>query len=314
MHTTRIAIVGAGYMAREHAKAFAGLPGVELAGIYSRSPERAQALADQYAIRSVYGTLDALYHGTKADIVVVAVNELAVAEVCADVFRYPWLSLIEKPVGYNLAVAREIAAQAKSFGRRAHVALNRRHYSSTRAVLADVGLVDEPRLVHVFDQENPQAALEGGSPSQIVENWMYANSIHVIDYLKLFCRGEIETVDRVIPWVPADPRFVLTKIVFTSGDIGIYEAVWNAPGPWAVTVTTRAKRWEMRPLEQASIQLYKSRRLEPMDLDARDAEFKPGLRLQAEDTLRAFRGEPNSLPTLEDGLATMELVGMIYGS
>lgn len=311
MNTIKIAFIGAGYMAQEHAKAFAGMPGVELSGVCSRTPARAEALAAQYAME-VFDSVDALYQGTSADIVVVAVPELAVAAVCCEVFRYPWLSLIEKPVGYNLAEAQEVAAQAKQLGRRAYVGLNRRHYSSTRAVLAQLASIDEPRLVHVLDQENPREALAGGQPPLVVENWMYANSIHIVDYLAVFCRGAVDSVERVIPWTPTEPRFVLTKFNFSSGDIGLYQAVWNAPGPWAVSVATQAKRWEMRPLEQASVQVYKSRRAEPLDVDPRDTQFKPGLRLQAEETLRALRGEPNRLPTLEDGLATMELVRGIY--
>ena len=314
MASIKVAFVGAGYMAGEHIKAFADAVDVELSGIFSRTSARAQALAAKYPIQAVFESIEAMYAAKSPDIVVVAVPELAVAEICASIFNYPWICLIEKPAGYNAAEAEHIAQAAKSKGRRAFVGLNRRHYSSTRAVLAELENSTEPRLVHVFDQENPQLALDSGQPAEVVANWMYANSIHIIDYFPLFCRGEVESVEHIIKWQPKNPQFVVAKINFSSGDVGIYEAVWNAPGPWAVTVTTQAKRWEMRPLEQASTQIYKSRKSEPMEIHPRDSHFKPGLRLQADEILRAFRGEPAYLPTLDDGLATMRLVSRIYAA
>lgn len=312
MSSVGIAVIGAGYMAEEHIKAFAGLDGVTLLGITSRTLPRAVALQGKYGIAATYESVEALHAGTKADLVVVAVPELSTAGVCHQVFRFPWVSLIEKPVGYNYEQAAELALAAKHERHTAYVALNRRHYSSTRGVLAEVASVDEKRLVNVYDQENPLAALEAGRPPLVVENWMYANSIHIIDYLSLFCRGEMKQVQHVIPWQAKQPQFVLTKFEYSSGDVGVYQAVWNAPGPWAVTVSTQSKRWEMRPLEQATRQLYKSRTNTPLEIDARDTLYKPGLHLQAEEALRAVRGEPHFLPTLDDALQSMALVRMIY--
>jgi len=312
MKKIKVAVIGAGFMANEHIKAFMDVSEVALIGIHSRTRARAEALAQKYDIPDVYDTIDALYIGTQADLVIVAVPELTVNAVCKQVFKHPWQVLIEKPAGYNLQDAEEIAAVADKAGRKAYVALNRRHYSSTRAVEMELESVEDLRLVQVFDQENPQAALEGGQPLTVVENWMYANSIHIIDYFCVFCRGEITEVSHVIRWDPKEPRFVLTKIQYSSGDIGVYQAIWNGPGPWAVTVTTQSKRWEMRPLEQATSQLYKSRKSEPIPLHSWDTQFKAGLRQQAEETIKALRGETNKLPTLVDGIATMRLVNRIY--
>lgn len=312
MSSVKIAIIGAGYMALEHIKAFRDIPGLKIVGIHSRTKARAVVLAQEYGIPQVCDSIDELYAATQADLVIIAVPELSVNSVCKAAFKHPWQALVEKPVGYNLSDAEDIAAAADQVGCKAYVALNRRHYSSTRTVLNELEGVDGQRLVQVFDQENPRAALEGGQPSLVVENWMYANSIHIIDYLRVFCRGEVVGVDHVIRWNPDEPRFVLTKLQYSSGDIGVYNAIWNGPGPWAVTVTTQSKRWEMRPLEQVSSLAYKSRKAELLPTHPWDSEFKPGLRLQAEETIKAVRGEAHNLPTLAEGIATMKLVGQIY--
>jgi predicted dehydrogenase len=308
-----VAFIGAGYMTTEHIKAFKYVPGVELAGIHSRTRDRAAKLAQEFGVPLVCDSVAELYDKTKADLVVVSVPELSVCEVCLDVFLHPWASLIEKPAGYDLADAQRILANATAQKRQAFVALNRRHHSSTRLVLADLAQQKGARLIHVYDQEDQIAARKAGQPELVVQNWMYANSIHMIDYFSILGRGNIISVDPIVPWSPQNPSFVIAKISYDSGDIGIYEAVWNGPGPWAISVTTQEKRWEMRPLEQASSQPYGSRKLEPASIHEWDTAFKPGLRVQAEEAVKAAKRKPHGLPSLEDAMKSMKLAAEIYG-
>lgn len=309
-----VAVVGAGYMAEEHIKAFQEVSNVTVCGIYSRTRGRAEKLATKYGIPLVTNSIDALYSETESVLVVIAVPELSASAVCKKAFKHPWAVLIEKPAGYNLEDALEISAAADSAGRLAYVALNRRHYSSTRAVAREVAEIEGPRIVQVFDQESQVDALKAGQPSKVVKNWMYANSIHIIDYLQMFCRGDIANVDHVLRWNADEPRFVLTKFEYSTGDIGLYQAIWDGPGPWSVTVTTQAKRWEMRPLERAASQIYGSRMSVPLTTHVWDDQFKPGLRLQAEEAIKALKGEAHSLPTLAEGVATMKMLHLVYGS
>lgn len=309
----RVAFIGAGYMATEHMKAFSDIVGVQLSGIYSQTRGRAEKLALEYSSCAVFDSIGELYENTKADLVVIAVPELSVREVCLEAFKYPWTCLIEKPAGYDVPDAEAILAAARQGNRKAFLSLNRRQYSSTHAVLGDLDSHKGQRLVHVYDQENPRVALESGQPQKVVDNWMFANSIHVIDYFRLFCRGELLSVDNLSPWQPNEPCFVLAKLTYSSGDIGMYEAVWEGPGPWAVTVTTHSRRWELRPLEQAEFQDYKSRQMQPISVHPWDTQFKPGLRRQAEEAILALAGKAHQLATLEEGLQTMNMAARIYG-
>lgn len=309
-----MAIVGAGNMGRQHIRAFQDVPGVKVLGIHSRTRTRAEALAAEYGVPFVTDSVNELFEKTAADIVVVSVPELFTNAVCCVCFEHPWTALIEKPAGYNLEDAEAIDAAARSKGRRAYVALNRRHYGSTRAVLADLATQSSPRLIKVLDQESPAAALQGGQPKTVVDNWMYANSIHLIDYFSILGRGSVTGVTPIIRWDPRQSRYVAAKIDFDSGDIGLYEAVWDAPGPWAVTVTTPEKRWEMRPIEKAVYQLAGTRALVPAEDDPWDTQFKPGLRRQAELVVQAAFGVETELPTLEDALRSMRLTQSIYAA
>ena len=309
---TKVSFVGAGYMTSEHLNVFADISDVKLEGIYSRTRSKSEALAQKFDLSAVCDSISDLYHKTKADLLVISVPELAVREVCLEAFKYPWTCLIEKPAGYNLEDAEIIHTAAKKSNSNAYVALNRRHYSATINVLKDMSTINQARLIHVYDQENPKAALAAGQPELVVENWMYANSIHMIDYLSFLGRGKSVNVENVIPWNPQKPEFVLSKISYDSGDIGIYEAVWNAPGPWAVVVSTQQKRWEIRPLEQASVQFYGSRKQEPFEVHPWDKNFKPGLRLQAQQAIKAVKGVEHTLPTLDDAMESMKLVKEFY--
>jgi predicted dehydrogenase len=310
----KVAFVGAGGMTREHLRAFRDVEGVELCGIHSRTRARAEALAAEFGLGTVADTVDELFARTGAQLVVVSVPELAANAVAKACFAHDWSVLMEKPAGFDLADAEDIAAAADRAGRRAWVALNRRHYSATRSAVSRLASDPGARFIKVLDQEDQAAALAAGQPAKVVDNWMYANSIHVIDYFRVFGRGKVVSVEPVIPWNPARPGMVVAKLVFDSGDLGLYEGIWDGPGPWSVTVSTRTQRLEMRPLEQLGVQRRGERRLEPEAAHQRDAAFKAGFRLQAENAVAAALGRTADLPTLREGIESMRLVERVFAT
>ena len=299
-------------MTREHIRAFKGLPGVELSGVFSRTKIKADALATEFSVLHVCDSIRDLYNKTNADLVIVSVPVLTTKEVVLEALQYPWIQLIEKPVGKNIAEAEEILAASKKFSGKGFAAFNRRFYSSTKAVIQDQADSNEKRLVCVYDQEDPWAEWEEPRSKELIDNWMFANSIHLIDYFRFLGRGKIISVEPHVRWNPDDHLAVAARLTYDSGDIGLYQSVWGAPGPWAVTVTTKSKRWELRPLEQASFQLYGTRKLEVIPVDQADVDFKAGLKIQAVEAIKMVNGLPHQLVTLEDSLETMKLVEQIY--
>ena len=308
----KVAVVGAGYMAKEHILAFQDIEGVEIVGITSRTRKRAEEVADSFNIQNVCDSVSELYVKTKADLVVVSVPELSANKVSKACFEFPWTVLLEKPAGYNLQDAKDILTCAQMKNSNAYVALNRRHYSSTRIALNGLSDNENARWIYVQDQQDQVVAQSSGQPKEVVDNWMYANSVHVIDYFKLFGRGEIKSVEQIVPWSPQSPWLVVAKIIFDSGDVGLYEGIWCGPGPWSVSISTTEKRWEMRPLEQVRCQNAGERTVESLELHEWDQQFKPGLRLQAQEAVLAAAGKENNLPTLQDAFDSMKLVNSIF--
>jgi len=309
----KVAIVGAGNIAREHVRAFADVPGVEVAGIHSRTRSRAEELAREQGIPAVCDSVGEMHDATGADLVVVAVNVTSANAVSRACLEHPWAVFLEKPPGYNLEDGEDILRATDEAGRRVYVGLNRRFLSSTRAALEDLESRSGPRFIHVQDQQDQSAAASLGQPKEVVENWMYANSIHVIDYISLFGRGAVVNVTPIAPWRGEDTHVVLAKVDFDSGDVGLYEGLWKGPGPWAVSISTPGIRWEMRPLESATFQPSGENRLHEVVTDVRDREFRPGFRLQAEMAVSAALGKSSESPTLDEVMETMRLIGAIFG-
>jgi predicted dehydrogenase len=308
----RVAFVGAGTMAREHIRAFSDIKHVTLSGIFSRTRARAETLAKEFHIHGVYSSLDSLYEETHANLVVITVFETAMLPVSCTAFDYPWTVLMEKPPGCNRIQAQEILHCARKKNRHVYVGLNRRLLSSSQSAIKDLAESHLPRFIHVQDQQSVEQAKAIGHPDIVVHNWMYANSIHLVDYLRFFGRGSVESIQPILSWDSKNPGIVLAKITFSSGDIGVYEGIWSGPGPWAVSVTTALRRWEMRPLEHAAYQNSGERNMNPVETHPWDAQFKPGFRLQAEEAVKGAKSEPSQCVTIDEAYETMCLIEGIF--
>nr|CAD6596149.1 gfo/Idh/MocA family oxidoreductase [Rhizobium sp. TCK] len=300
-------------MIAEHAKSFEGLEGVEFAAICNRTKSKAQAIASRHGIGAVFDDLDEMLDTVKPDLVVMAVYEPAILEVAREILERPVALFMEKPIGLDLAEARSLHELVKRKGRQVWVGLNRRSLGSTQAALSDLSKNSAPRFIEVQDQQSLDTARAIGHAESVVQNWMYANSIHLVDYLSAFGRGQVSEVEVLQPWNPENPDVVLAHIRFSSGDTGIYQGIWNGPGPWACAVSAPDRRWEMRPLEKAVFQNAGERSLNEVAASKIDQDYKPGFRLQAERVVGAWHGRETGAATIDDALRSTELVARIYG-
>lgn len=309
----RVAIIGAGTMAREHIRAFSALPDVSVSALYSRTREKAEALAAEFGIDFVCDDIPSLKWKSAADLVVVAVPEISANAVARAAFLEDWSVLLEKPAGYDLGDALDIAEAASRRRKPVFVGFNRRFYSSTMAVLADVDSRNELRYVHIQDQQSFAEARRYNHPEPVVQKFMYANSIHVIDMMRALCRGNVADVRHIMPWRGEETEVVLSHVTFDSGDAALYEGLWKGPGPWTCSVSTPSRRWMLQPLERAAFQNVNERRQNPVEPDAVDLDYKAGFLRQAEAVLGAIRGETTRAVGISESLQTMQLINRIFG-
>ena len=309
----KLAIVGAGSMAREHLRVLNKMPDIDVVGIYSRTNARAAALSEEFSIRVVARSINELYLETQAAGVVIAVSEVSTESICLQALAHPWKLLVEKPVGLCLDETRRILDFAEGKEDSFFVAMNRRNYASTLMALNELSRLGGERVIQIIDQEDPLLALRGGRLKQVCDQWHFANSIHLIDLINVFCRGSLVSVNNVIPWQDGYlPKVTHSIISFDSGDIGIYHSVWNAPGPWSLTIETTKKRIEMRPLENLAIQTYPERHSEFQKISREDDDLKPGFLRQMHEFSEALKGRSCNLPTLKTYLTTAKLTHELY--
>ena len=310
----RVAVVGAGAMASEHIRAFAALPDVTIAGIHSRTRARAQALADMVDIPVVADDIRSLKARTDADLVVVTVPEMAANAVAKACLQEEWAILLEKPAGHDLADAEDIAAAAASHARPVMVALNRRFYGSLAAARADLDTCAEPRFIHIQDQQSFAEARRYNHPEPVVQKFMYANSIHMIDLILALGRGAVTEVTPVLPWRGEHTDVVLALVGFDSGDRALYQGLWQGPGPWACSISMPSRRWLLQPVERASYQNAGERSQNPVEPNPSDTDYKPGFLRQAEAVVACVRGEPSAAVGIAQALETMRLIHRIFGT
>jgi predicted dehydrogenase len=311
-NTKKIALIGAGYMASEYAKAIVDMPELELAGICSRTGDRAVQLAQKFNIPYVAENPSELYHKSKADAVIIAVPELSAFEVIAACLKFPWTLLIEKPPGYKPSVAHKLLEIVSGCNNDCFVALNRRFYGSTLKALSFLCDEKSQRTLIIQDQEDQISALKSGQPKEVVEAWMYANSIHIIDYAFMFCRGDLTNVNVIQPYQAFQPSVVQALMEFSSGDCATYVGFWQRPGPWAVQVSTENFRLELRPIEQLSLQKKGERITTHLEVDPDDTNYKPGLKKMCQNLVLALNKKPHKLPTLSEGVRLIDSISKIF--
>ncbi|MDB4843918.1 Gfo/Idh/MocA family oxidoreductase [Hellea sp.] len=312
MMDLKVAMVGAGNMIEAHILAFQAQENVKIVGITNRTRTKANILAEKYGVEYVANSIKELMDTCKPDLVVMAVYEPAITKIAREIFGYDCAVLMEKPLGLNLNEADQLVVWANARDKPVFVGLNRRAMESTRTALEDLDGRQERRFIHIQDQQSLDKARAIGHAEVVVENWMYANSIHLVDYAFTFGRGYVTQVKILEPWKPEAPDIVVAHITFSSGDTALYQALWNGPGPWSCTISTFSKRWELRPLENLQFQNYGERTINEVKFSDIFSEYKPGFLFQAKQVCLALRGHNSTAVSAQEAVKSVQLLKRIY--
>jgi hypothetical protein len=310
MKKIKIAFIGAGYMNNLHIYSFRKIKNAKIVGVVSKQNISSKILGKKHNIK-VYLSIEDLMLTTKPDITVVAVSDPDLLKFYKNLFKFKSTFLIEKPPGYSFLEAKKIYILAKKMKTDVYVGLNRINYNVTQKVLNDLEKKSPKRIVKVVDQENNESKIFFNREKKINKNWMFANSIHLIHYFNILCRGKVNSVNSFKIHEKKKLIFISSKIIFSSGDIGIYECYWNMPGFWSVTVTTSLKKWQLKPLENLKI-FNKKNKLTFFCEEQNGKNLKAGLLNQAINLIKAFNKQKNNLVSLKESLQTMELIHKIY--
>ena len=311
----RVAIVGAGSMAEEHIKAYNYLNNLyTVTGIFSRTLKKASLLQKKYKIENLCGSINELHKKSKAEVLIISTNVLSTRKILFKALKYNWKILVEKPVGYNFQEAKKIYETVKKKKKLndIFVGLNRRNFQSTRKLLSILKNEKSKRILTVTDYQNMNNKLIKKHPILVQKNWMYANSIHLVDYFNIFCRGRIISVKKKIKLKSKKLDFVHASLFYSSGDQGIYKGYWKTDGKWKISLREKNKIYKFKPLERLKSK-NKSKNFLTVKADySTDTKFKPGVLQQAKEISSMLNKNFFHLATLKQSLTTMKLINKIY--
>ncbi|MDT1060855.1 Gfo/Idh/MocA family oxidoreductase [Paracoccus sp. CPCC 101403] len=231
----RIGAIGAGMiMAECHLEAYR-LAGFPVAAIASRSPARAQAVADRHAIAKVHDTPEALIEDTSLDIIDIAYPPHLQPGLIRHALKQPHIKgiLAQKPLALSLDEARALRDEAKAAGKILSVNQNMRYDQSMRVLkqLLDRGALGAP----VFAQIDMHAIPHWQGFLQGYDRLTLSNmSVHHLDVMRFLFGdpSEVTTVTRTDPRTEFAHQdgIVSTMLRFPSGLLALsLEDVWSGP-------------------------------------------------------------------------------------
>jgi predicted dehydrogenase len=314
MKKFKIAFVGSGYMANEYAKVLKDKfdDRCEIVGSTNKSDNRIKEFNNKFNVKKHYRNLDNMMMLTKPDIVIVCVSELSTYIVLKKLCNYPCICLIEKPVGLDFLESKKILNLKKHENFLPFVALNRRHYSSVLNAKKIIKNDKSKRIIKIFDQENSINAKKSGQPHKVVKNWMYANSIHMIDFVYLFARGKIKSIKKFSKVQFLKEGMVSTKLNFDSGDVVYYHCIWNRPAPWSLQISTQNYFLELKPIEKLAFLTNKNRKWTNIKSSYLDIKYKPGIYSLLKEVLNYKKNKISNLQSLRYSNDLMRLIRNIY--
>ena len=304
-------VFGSGRMAREHAIALTRHPDFTLAGLVARASPRRDSLVREFAVPFTSENALSAYEQCNPDCAIIAVAVEGVERLLETVLNYPWTVLAEKPLGWDLAQTERLISAGR--GRTdLFVAMNRRHYRGLRAAFQAIAKDQSPRLVVVHDQEDVHHQAGLGRPREVLERWMFINSVHLVDLVRWFARGDLINLKTTGLRSFDQPQELSAHVTFASGDQAFYTCRWNMPGPWSIGVRNESVDFYARPIERTTIR-YSDRSSSKLIVEEDvDGGVKAGLLGQLDELALALSGREHSLPSWRDVWESVVVVNEIF--
>lgn len=284
MLINKILLVGAGHMAKEYAKVLTS-QGADFV-VVGRSANNCEDFRRSTGKEAISGGLHLFLQKNDETmlnaIVCVGIEELLTTTL--ELIHHGYKNiLIEKPGGINENELLSLCSASRDVN--VFVAYNRRFYASVQKARE---IIEKDGGVTSFHFEFTEWGHEISGLNKIKaikDEWLYANSSHVIDmafYLGGFPKDFKSYSKGNVKWGDCSAIYAGAGIS-DKGALFSYCANWEAPGRWSVEVLTLKHRLIFKPLEKLQIQRKGSLEIEELELDnALDLQYKPGLFRQVE--------------------------------
>ena len=246
----RIAIWGAGFFARKWAETIVAHPGVSLAGVASRSPERAAALLKAVGARGacVWPAWGTGFDRSSADAVVVALPQAVHPQAVIAALDAGWNVLVEKPLALDLDAALGVLRASRAHaGQVVMVNQNfrwRPHVQTLRRALRDSAVGTVGHVMFECRQQIRRSTIDGWR-ERMTEPYLLDFAVHHFDMIRYLLGDEPAVVSGRSfrpPWSWFDGQSAASALIeMRSGAMVDYGGTmvstgWETPQEGVVTV------------------------------------------------------------------------------
>ena len=201
---TRVGVIGVGALGQHHARVYAALEGVRLAGVYDVDAARAGEVAARHGSRAYAHLRELLPEVDAVSVAVPTVDHLRVARAALDAGKDV---LVEKPMATTLAEADEMIALAEARG----AVLQVGHIERFNPAVEVLRRVPKPRFVEVH-------RLGSFSPRSLDIDVVLDLMIHDLDLVLSLDGTEAVQVDAVgVPVLTPRVDIANARLRFASG-------------------------------------------------------------------------------------------------
>lgn len=305
MKKCKVTLVGSGKIAKEYLRVLKSLSNYfDVKFVITRKKENFIKLCKNYKGISHIKNIEELKKKSKFyDLIIIAINELAILKLYCQILEINKLILLEKPLGLDFKESKKIF-KAALFRNKVFVAYNRRNYESVSSLKRSIIKAKEYNINFIQDCQEPKILKKNKHHSKVIKNLSYVNSIHQVDLVNFLSRAEIKNIKIIYK----NKNFLFSRITFSSNDVTYFFSRWDIGGRMFVNSIIDNNFFKLKPIEV----LYKNKFLKNKIISKDN--FKPGFQNQLLEIHRVFiKKKIKYLPTINTAFNSVCLLKKIYG-
>lgn len=228
-HTVRWGVIGLGWFGEVHVDTLAGMPGIKLAAVCTRRPQRLDELADRYGVPARYTDYHELLADSAVDAVSITTHINDHRDITIDALRSGKHVFLEKPMAPTVEDCDRIIEAARQSNGSFMVGHICRF--DPRVAMAKQA-IDEGRLGQIISM-HARRNLSKAIGRQVLDkiSALMGDGIHDADLMLWFSQARPVSVyaQEVHPGRCKYPDGAWAMMRLDNGAIGVIESVWHLP-------------------------------------------------------------------------------------